>query len=399
MALVLNDRVKETTTSTGTGTINLAGAETGFETFVAGVGNSNTCYYCIAHQSANEFEVGLGTVTDATPDTLARTTIISSSNSDSAVNFSAGTKDVFCTLPASKTVFEDASDNIALGAAPTVSNASGDLTLDVVGDITFDAGGGDILLKDDGTLVGTIGGFSGNNVTIKSEVSDGDVIFQGNDGGSGITALTLDMSDAGSAYFNNMVGIGTTTPDTDGYSYAEDLVIKAGASASDGAGLSINSVGRQYGVISFLDSSAFAGEIFYDHTSDALYFKTAQASRWSLDSSGNMVASGNVTAYGTPSDIKLKEGIEVIDNALDKVKQLKGITYTLKSDGNRLTGLIAQDLEKVLPEAVYTSKTIADEREGEESEEHLAIRYGNTVGLLVEAIKELEARVKELEDK
>ena len=399
MALVLNDRVKETTTSTGTGTINLAGAETGFETFVAGVGNSNTCYYCIAHQSANEFEVGLGTVTDATPDTLARTTIISSSNSDSAVDFSAGTKDVFCTLPASKTVFEDASDNIALGAAPTVSNASGDLTLDVVGDITFDAGGGDILLKDDGTLVGTIGGFSGNNVTIKSEVSDGDVIFQGNDGGSGITALTLDMSDAGSAYFNNMVGIGTTTPDTDGYSYAEDLVIKAGASASDGAGLSINSVGRQYGVISFLDSSAFAGEIFYDHTSDALYFKTAQVSRWSLDSSGNMVASGNVTAYGTPSDIKLKEDIEVIDNALDKVKQLKGITYTLKSDGNRLTGLIAQDLEKVLPEAVYTSKTIADEREGEESEEHLAIRYGNTVGLLVEAIKELEARVKELEDK
>ena len=399
MAFVLNDRVKETTTTTGTGTINLAGAETGFESFVAGVGNSNTCYYCIAHQSANEFEVGLGTVTDATPDTLARTTIISSSNSDSAVNFSAGTKDVFCTLPASKTVFEDASDNIALGAAPTVSNASGDLTLDVVGDITFDAGGGDILLKDDGTLVGTIGGFSGNNVTIKSEVSDGDVIFQGNDGGSGITALTLDMSDAGSAYFNNMVGIGTTTPDTDGYSYAEDLVIKAGASASDGAGLSINSVGRQYGVISFLDSSAFAGEIFYDHTSDALYFKTAQASRWSLDSSGNMVASGNVTAYGTPSDIKLKEGIEVIDNALDKVKQLKGITYTLKSDGNRLTGLIAQDLEKVLPEAVYTSKTIADEREGEESEEHLAIRYGNTVGLLVEAIKELEARVKELENK
>ena len=55
---------------------NLAGAETGFETFMAGVGNSNTCYYCIAHQSGDEFEVGLGTVTDATHDTLARTTII-----------------------------------------------------------------------------------------------------------------------------------------------------------------------------------------------------------------------------------------------------------------------------------------------------------------------------------
>ena len=72
---------------------------------------------------------------------------------------------------------------------------------------------------------------------------------------------------------------------------------------------------------------------------------------------------------------------------------------SLKSDGKRLTGLIAQDLEKVLPEAVYTSKTIGDEINDEESEEHLAIRYGNTVGLLVEAIKELEARVKELEGK
>tara|TARA_A100001388_G_scaffold248943_1_gene209326 strand:+ start:17998 stop:19206 length:1209 start_codon:yes stop_codon:yes gene_type:complete len=125
----------------------------------------------------------------------------------------------------------------------------------------------------------------------------------------------------------------------------------------------------------------------------------SMTARMSLDISGNLIVNQNITAYGTPSDIKLKENIEVIDNALDKVKQLKGITYDLKSDGNRLTGLIAQDLEKVLPEAVYTSKTIANEKEGEVAEEHLAIRYGNTVGLLVEAIKELEARVKELEGK
>ena len=100
MAFVLNDRVKETTTSTGTGTINLAGAADTFETFVAGIGTTNTCFYCISHQTANEFEVGIGTVTDASPDTLSRDTIISSSNSDSAVNLSAGTKDVFCTYPA-----------------------------------------------------------------------------------------------------------------------------------------------------------------------------------------------------------------------------------------------------------------------------------------------------------
>ena len=102
MAFVLNDRVKETTTSTGTGTINLAGAADTFETFVAGIGTTNKCFYCISHQTANEFEVGIGTVTAASPDTLSRDTIISSSNSDSAVNLSAGTKDVFCTYPASR---------------------------------------------------------------------------------------------------------------------------------------------------------------------------------------------------------------------------------------------------------------------------------------------------------
>ena len=102
MAFVLNDRVKETTTSTGTGTINLAGAADTFETFVAGIGTTNKCFYCISHQTANEFEVGIGTVTDASPDTLSRDRIISSSNSDSAVNLSAGTKDVFCTYPASR---------------------------------------------------------------------------------------------------------------------------------------------------------------------------------------------------------------------------------------------------------------------------------------------------------
>ena len=126
MALVLNDRVKETTTTTGTGTLNLAGAVTGFETFVAGIGNSNTTYYAITLPGTAEFEVGLGTITDASPDTLARTTVISSSNSDSAVNFSAGTKTVFCTMPASKSVFLDASGNATLGADLSVGD---DLTV------------------------------------------------------------------------------------------------------------------------------------------------------------------------------------------------------------------------------------------------------------------------------
>jgi len=104
MALVINDRVKETSTTTGTGTFNLAGAETGYESFVSGVGTGNTTYYAIELNSAGEWEVGIGTVTSGSPDTLSRDTIISSSNSDAAVTFSSGTKNVFCTLPAKKTI-------------------------------------------------------------------------------------------------------------------------------------------------------------------------------------------------------------------------------------------------------------------------------------------------------
>ena len=125
MALVINDRVKETTTTTGTGTLTLAGAVTGFETFAAGIGNSNTTYYAIVLPGTSEFEVGLGTLSSDS-STIARSTIISSSNSDSAVNFSAGTKTIFCTIPASKSVFLDASGNATLGADLSVGD---DLTV------------------------------------------------------------------------------------------------------------------------------------------------------------------------------------------------------------------------------------------------------------------------------
>jgi len=115
MALVINDRVKVTSTTTGTGAMALGAAATGFETFAQGIGNNNTTYYCIFNQGTSEFEVGLGTL-DGTSANLTRTTVISSSNGDAAVNFTSGTKDVFCTLPASKSVFLDASGD-PVGAA------------------------------------------------------------------------------------------------------------------------------------------------------------------------------------------------------------------------------------------------------------------------------------------
>ena len=120
MALVLNDRVRETSTSQGTGTINLAGAVTGFQTFVSGIGDGNTTYYAIFEEGTNLFEIGLGTVTDATPDTLSRTTVLSnSSGNTSNIDFNSGgssTLSVFCTMPASKSVFLDATGT-PVGAA------------------------------------------------------------------------------------------------------------------------------------------------------------------------------------------------------------------------------------------------------------------------------------------
>ena len=119
MALVINDRVKQTSTTTGTGTLNLnSTVPTGFRSFVDGIGNTNTTYYTIFETGTNNFEVGVGTVTDAGTDTLSRDTVISnSSGNTSKINF-AGTLDVFCTLPADKAVYLDASTPpVPVGAA------------------------------------------------------------------------------------------------------------------------------------------------------------------------------------------------------------------------------------------------------------------------------------------
>ena len=115
MAFVINDRVKETSTTTGLGTFTLDGAVIGFETFSSAIGNASLTYYTIHTQNAAQFEVGIGTVGAGT---LARTSVISSSNSDAAVDFSAGTKDVFCTMPASKVAYIDNSGN-TINAAGT----------------------------------------------------------------------------------------------------------------------------------------------------------------------------------------------------------------------------------------------------------------------------------------
>ena len=123
MALVVADRVKETTTTTGTGTITLAGASTGFQSFSV-IGNGNTTYYTIAAQTGSEWEVGVGTYTSS-GTTLARTAVLANSagTQPSALNFSAGTKDVFVAYPAGASSTngvmvqsDTVSENVVIGA-------------------------------------------------------------------------------------------------------------------------------------------------------------------------------------------------------------------------------------------------------------------------------------------
>ena len=284
MALVVKDRVKETTSTTGTGTLTLGGAVTGFQTFTSVLSNGDTTYYAIFESSTGQFEVGLGTFTSS-GTTLARTTILESSNSGNAINLTAGAADVFITQPAEKAVYLDASGHIAtadgrnvtnvaastaatlatardiggvsfdgsasinlpgvntLGNQDTSGNAAtattagtvttaaqpnitslgtlttltvdditingstisdaADLTIDVGGQIILDADNtGYVLLKDGGTHFGTFY-HSGNDFGVYSAVQDGDLLLAGNDGGSVINAITLDMSDAGTAIFNH----------------------------------------------------------------------------------------------------------------------------------------------------------------------------------------------------
>ena len=180
MALVLADRVKETTTTTGTGTLTLAGAATGFQSFSV-IGNGNTTYYAISSSGGSEFEIGIGTYT-ASGTTLARTTILASSNAGSAVNLSAGTKDVFVVYPAGKSVNLDASGNAtALGTpvSATLTNATGlPLTTGVTGTLPVANGGTGItsLGANVATWLGTP--TSANLISVVSdETGSGSLVF------------------------------------------------------------------------------------------------------------------------------------------------------------------------------------------------------------------------------
>ena len=187
-------------------------------------------------------------------------------------------------------------DNINIDGT-TISLSSGDLTIDVAGEIALDSDGAAITLKDGGTQFGALIN-SSSNFVVQSSVSDADMLFKGSDGGSTITALTLDMSAAGAATFNDSI-----------------------------------------------------------------------------------TAGADITAF---SDMRIKHDIQTIEGALAKVSDMRGV-YFKRNNGEAGTGVIAQEIENILPEVV---------KDGE----YKSVAYGNMVGILIEAIKELKAEVEKLKE-
>ena len=230
MALVIKDRVKETTTTTGTGTYTLAGAVSGFETFTANLSNSDTTYYVCTDNT--DFEVGLGTFTSS-GTTLARTTILASSNSNNEVNWSSGTRSIFMTYPADKAVFEDASNNIN---GTFVGNITGNVTGNTSGTAATVTGAAQTNITSLGTLTAlTVDNVAINATTIGHTddtdlitLADGVVTVAGE-----ISVTTLDIGGTNvtstAAELNVLDGIASIDTDISSVSGSDDTLASAKA--------------------------------------------------------------------------------------------------------------------------------------------------------------------------
>jgi hypothetical protein len=382
MAHVINDRVKETTTTTGTGAVSLAGAVTGFETFAAGIGNSNTTYYAIVHQTAAEFEVGLGTL-DGDSSDLTRTTVISSSNSDSAVDFAAGTKDVFCTIPASKLIFEDNNNDATVGRNLTVT---GDLTVSG-DDITMGTNTAGNLLIADGTNFNSIavGGLS----EISTVASD-DVIMAVDTSGGGLKKITRANLVSGLAAGTMSNVVDDTSPQLGGDLdvNGQDIVSASNGNITltpNGSGVvridGSSGIDMQSGSLSIKNSGTQSYIDFYCESSNAHYARLQAPAHSAfsgnatitLPSDTTILASTNLAetlsnkTLSTPNIAEIDSTDSItLDAATDIILDAGGGDFNFKDDGTEILRITNSSSDVIIRPVVDAKDLIFQQRDGTE---------------------------------
>ena len=265
-------------------------------------------------------------------------------------------------------------------------SSSGQVTVDVpaaagTNTLTIPASTGTMALTSDLSGITSVG-------TLTSLTVSGDATFD-------TSTLKVDSS-------NNRVGVGTASPSGSLHiqtassgatpnSAADELVLEG----SGDCGMSFLTGTSNSARIYFGDSgNALSGVIKYDHNLDAMLFSANGAERVRIEGDGDLHADGDVIAFSTttPSDIALKSDIEMIPNALDKIDEVRGVTFT-RHNGQRSAGIIAQELEKVLPEAVKEKKLALHD-----GKEYKTVEYDAIHGLLINCIKELKEKIRKLEN-
>ena len=254
-------------------------------------------------------------------------------------------------------------DNITIDGTE-IDLSSGDLTIDVAGDITLDADGGDVNFQDGGTLYGFMAK-SSDNLLVGNAISDGDVLIRGNDGGSNITAVTFDMSDAGKATFNSDIVVDNKVQGASG----ESLTVES----QSGGAVIINTNGANEraritsaGDFLMQTSSSLGNATLHVDAVGSTYVMVGRASTaggfvlWQKDDGttiGSIDHTSSATRYLTSSDYRLKENVSYDFDATTRLKQLKPCRFNFKTDKDiTVDGFLAHEVSSVVPESVSGEK-------------------------------------------